>query len=587
MDRPKRDLPTTEIYKQSEEIITYNRQIEYYSTRKKNERFLNGDQWKGVDVGSLPKPQVNLFKKTFAYIIAWLTSSKTTIKYTVKGVDFSKADDENATEDERVQAKKMRKVVDLLNKKIEEHREDNRFEHMLARNLQDAVIGGNFASFCYWDMDVPSDDAIEGDLITKRLNPSRVLFGDPNTPEVNFRGKPLQPYIIITGRDTVANLKKERKKYLEKKGVNYSKEEMESELNKIVADDEHMSHLSSDRSEIELDSSVNQDSVKATYYIRLRYDDDEGYVMKQKATRTSEITDEEQTKMTIYPLAWSNWTIRDDSYRGQSPMTGYIPNQVFVNKAVAIIMIAMMNNASPRIAYDSSKINGITNSVSGAIKSDGDVNNAIKVLSVGGVSNNIMNVIEYVANNTIQSLGGNQTILGNVNPVNKSAIDEVTQQTSIPFENQRKSLYDFAEQLGYIWFEYFKAYYGDEDIVVTYDIDGQQFSESFNLGDILDKNVKVKVDVGASSYFSEITSDQILGNLLSSGVIEVVDYLERIDDSKMPKKQELIDSLKERQAGMMDEQVREEWEKVMQFVEQLPPEFQEQFYNVINTPGKE
>ena len=50
----------------------------------------------------------------------------------------------------------------------------------------------------------------------------------------------------------------------------------------------------------------------------------------------------------------------------------------------------------------------------------------------------------------------------------------------------------------------------------------------------------MKLDVGASAYWSEIASVQTLDNLLMQGKIELVDYLERIPEGYISKRAELI-----------------------------------------------
>ena len=54
----------------------------------------------------------------------------------------------------------------------------------------------------------------------------------------------------------------------------------------------------------------------------------------------------------------------------------------------------------------------------------------------------------------------------------------------------------------------------------------------------------IRADVGATSYYSEIAMTQTLDNLRSAGVLDVIQYLERVPDKLIPKKGELIDELK-------------------------------------------
>ena len=59
-----------------------------------------------------------------------------------------------------------------------------------------------------------------------------------------------------------------------------------------------------------------------------------------------------------------------------------------------------------------------------------------------------------------------------------------------------------------------------------------------------DHPIIIKLDVGASTYYSEIASMQTLDNLLMNGHITIVDYLERIPDDYVPDRRGLLDKKK-------------------------------------------
>jgi hypothetical protein len=63
--------------------------------------------------------------------------------------------------------------------------------------------------------------------------------------------------------------------------------------------------------------------------------------------------------------------------------------------------------------------------------------------------------------------------------------------------------------------------------------------------------LSLQLDVGASSYWSEIAAVQTLDNLLMQGKINLDDYLERIPDGYVSKKQELIDKIRGVQMSTM------------------------------------
>ena len=65
----------------------------------------------------------------------------------------------------------------------------------------------------------------------------------------------------------------------------------------------------------------------------------------------------------------------------------------------------------------------------------------------------------------------------------------------------------------------------------------------FDFSSLAGMPMALRLDVGASSYWSEIASMQTLDNLLRQGKIDLVDYLERVPDGYIARKQELIDKL--------------------------------------------
>ncbi|NMA24839.1 MAG: hypothetical protein GX936_04140, partial [Clostridiales bacterium] len=67
----------------------------------------------------------------------------------------------------------------------------------------------------------------------------------------------------------------------------------------------------------------------------------------------------------------------------------------------------------------------------------------------------------------------------------------------------------------------------------------------FDFSQVRELGLSVRLDVGASAYWSEIASMQTLDSLLSRGKIDLVDYLERVPNGYISRQQELIDKLKE------------------------------------------
>ena len=105
------------------------------------------------------------------------------------------------------------------------------------------------------------------------------------------------------------------------------------------------------------------------------------------------------------------------------------------------------------------------------------------------------------------------------------------------------------------------------EIQQMYAFVGQQAPETvpqdFDFTVIKDQPFLLKLDVGASSYYSEIAAMQTLDNLLQNGQINIAQYLERVPDSYVPGRMKLISEIRQQ----MEEQ------KIMEaMMTGLPPE---------------
>lgn len=75
-------------------------------------------------------------------------------------------------------------------------------------------------------------------------------------------------------------------------------------------------------------------------------------------------------------------------------------------------------------------------------------------------------------------------------------------------------------------------------------LQAQEFSRPFDFSVFKDLPVAIKLDAGASSYWSEIASMQTIDNLLLNNKITLLQYLERVPSGYIVDKQKLIDDLK-------------------------------------------
>lgn len=130
---------------------------------------------------------------------------------------------------------------------------------------------------------------------------------------------------------------------------------------------------------------------------------------------------------------------------------------------------------------------------------------------------------------------------------------------STPSEITKQNLYQSIEELFHIYVEFMAEYYGSRfvDMTTPPGVEGvfeflQEKTPSevpmpFDFSALKDMPMHIKLDVGASSYYSEIASIQTLDNLLKMNKINTMQYLERIPDGYIPARRELIQELKEQE----------------------------------------
>ena len=104
--------------------------------------------------------------------------------------------------------------------------------------------------------------------------------------------------------------------------------------------------------------------------------------------------------------------------------------------------------------------------------------------------------------------------------------------------------------------DYFSYY--DSSRVLMYRENGELVRQTLDMDKLRDALFSCVIDVGTSSYWSEISAVNTLDMLLKSGHISFVQYLERLPDGIIPKKKELIEETKEILAAKQSERTIDE-----------------------------
>lgn len=486
----------TDICQLHQSGIDYKSKIGYFTRSDLHWSFYNSDQWRGIDAKDLPKITINIVKQDINHKIASVMSQNIGIKY---GVDnFSETDP--SEEDS-----KSKTYSNMLTDHVKVEWERLKMNAKIRKVLLNAAVTGDMALFTYWDSRKETNQLEKGDINTIVLDGANVFFGDANTPEVEN-----QPWIIISGRDTVKRLREEAKA----NGV------PQDEVDSIVGDQDN-EYQSGQYGKIEMD--YGSDEGKATYFIKLWKEN--GTVMWCKKTRYSTIRKSVDMRIKRYPVNFNNWETIKNSMHGMDECRGVIPNQIAINQLNSMIVLWMRMNAFGKTAYDSTRISGWSNALATSIPVNGDITGAVQQLAPGNFNQAIVNYSDMLLQTTKSVLGVGDAALGQVDPRNTSAIAVAVKQSAIPLENVQANLYQLVEDWAYTVAEFKSAYYEDRGIPVN--IEGKKEMVKFEKppeGALLN----VSIDVGPSSYYSEIAGMGTLDNLLDRQKITDKQYFERM-----------------------------------------------------------
>lgn len=495
------DRPSAEVgWRLYERGRSFNEAISLDDTVNTNENFFIGKQWEGVQANGLPTPVFNILKRDVCFVVSSITSDNLTVQATplasTSGTDA------------------LSFPARVLNEELEALMEQNNVTGLVRDMARDAAVRGDGCLYSYWDPDVKTGRDARGGVRTELIENTRVYFGNPNDRRVEA-----QPYILIESREMVRDVRRRARK----NGC--------PDWDEIRPDE--------DRTHGEEEKRTDD---KVTLLLLLWKNEETGEVWGYEFTKKSEVRAPWSLGIRRYPIVWLSWDYVTDCYHGEAMLTGLIPNQIFINKAWAMSILSLMTSAYPKIIYDKTRIAKWDNRVGAAIGvAGGDMTSVARIMDPAQVSPQIAQFIQLAIDQTNRNLGANSAALGDVSPDNTSAIIALQRAAATPSEITKQNLRAAIEDLARVYIEFIAGYYGVR-IVDTED-GGEGL---FDFGCFGDMPMTMKIDVGASSYFSEIASIGTLDNLLTQGRITTEQYLERIPDGYIPDRRGLLRELREK-----------------------------------------
>lgn len=509
-------MPTfTSAWKLYEKGLAFHSAINLDETVRVNENFFIGKQWEGVISNGLPTPVFNILKRVCCFVVATITSDNIKVNATPLA---STPDTTSLVE-----------PVRILNEELDALTEINNIPSLMREFARNAAVDGDGCLFTYWDSDFDTGQDAKGRICTEIIENTRVHFGNPNDRKVQS-----QPWIIIERRELLGDVRRE------------AKENGFSTWNAIGTDGDNTNP-----------DSAKETGDKVTTILLMWRDKKTNEIWAYKSARGSDVREPWCLGIRLYPVTWLNWDYVQDCYHGQAMITGLIPNQIFINKAWAMSQLSLMTTAYPKIVYDKTRVSKWDNRIGAAIGvQGGDVNSVAKIMDPATISPQVSQFIQLAVEETEQSLGATSVALGDTRPDNTSAIIALQRAASTPSEITKQNLYKSIEDLFRIYIEFMAEYYGTryvdmetpEEVRQAIEFVGQnvpsQVPMPFDFSVLKKMPMKMKLDIGASSYYSEIASIQTLDNLLKMNKITTTQYLERIPDGYIPGRRELIEDIK-------------------------------------------
>lgn len=509
-------------WKLYERGLDFNSSINLEDTVRVNENFFIGKQWEGVISNGLPTPVFNFLKRVCCFTVATITSDN--IKVNASPLSATP----NTTS--------LVEPVRIINEELDALTELNNIPSLMREFARNAAVDGDGCLYTWWDPDAETGQDAKGCIRTEIVENLRVHFGNPNDRDVQS-----QPWIVLERREIISAAQAE------------AKENGFETWRNIGGDGDNTNP-----------DAAKETTDKVTTILLFWRDTKTRHIWAYKCARGSSIREPWDLGIKLYPISWLNWDYIQDCFHGQAMITGLIPNQIFVNKLWAMSQLSLMTTAFPKVVYDATRVGKWDNRIGAAIGiQGGDVNNVAKIIDPASISPQISQFIQLAVEETEQSLGATSVALGDTRPDNTSAIIALQRAASTPSEITKQNLYKSIEDLYRIYIEFMGEYYGKryvdmttpEEVRQVYAFIGQatpaEIPMQFDFSQLKDMPMHIKLDIGASSYYSEIASIQTLDNLLKMGKIDTIQYLERIPDGYIPGRRELINELKEQQRNAM------------------------------------
>lgn len=540
------EIKETPIWQLYEKGRNYHRRVGIYVDTDRNYNFYNGNQWAGAKLGDVEPVQKNFIKPIVKYKLSVVHDNLFAIVYSSMNHDNPEF------------TKIAEQICDMLNRRAAVIWERDKMDFKGRRITKDAAINDEGILYVNFDQEKKTP-------VNEIIKKNDIYYGNENSDDIQS-----QPYILIRKRMPVVNAIE----LALREGAG------EDKIPFIIGDNDTFEQ-SGEAAKIELDDMCT------VVYKMYKKDDTVHFSV---ATRWAELVKEQDTGLSLYPVAHFCWEEKEGSARGEGEVRYLIPNQIEVNRTEVRRILTVKYQAYPQKVVDASKVANVDalNRVGGIIKTNNqpveDVHKVVGTIPPAQMSPDVVKLQEDLIQMSRELAGAGDTATGLVDAENASgrAILAVQQASQAPMSEQKESYKNFLEDVGRIWLEYDIAYAEDGldmENEVTDPATGETYTEIVTVPQALLKQVQaaVKIDITPKGIYDKFAQEQTIENLLLQGFFntqrlsELETYVSVLDDDAVAPKvklKEVVEHMKEeqRRIAMIESQAQMMQQRAQQFL---------------------
>jgi hypothetical protein len=522
------DENITSVWRDFEKGRMYNRTKNLYRDTEMNYDYYYGNQAKYLNIGKETPVVLNIIKSIVKYKLGVVNSNAYAIVY---NPNFY-----NAKEDTEL----LKSLCNALSKHANKVWELQQVGTKIKEVMKDACINDEGILHNYFDKQ-------KQEIVTEVIDKNNIYYGNENDSDIQS-----QPYIIISYRKPVTQVKEEAKKL----GVEKDKIEL------ITTDGETLEQAG---------YTSTTDEVNPMCLVLLKYYKENGKIYYTRAVKSVELETKVPTEETLYPVCHMCWEKVKGSARGMGAVRNVISNQIELNKIATRRALSVKISAFSKLIVNDEFIKnpsaldkvGSTIRLKGGATID-DVRKQVGYLSPASMSPDAKNLQDDIQINTKDLEGAGDVATGAVDPTQASgkAILAVQQATQQPLNEQVDTYKTFIEDLARIYYDMWKAYKVDgmQVLIEQKNNNGEPIEVPYTIPyEILNRlDANIKVDITPKSPYDRYAEEQSLENLFMSDKITFEEYVEALPEgSVMPKDilQKIIEKRKENQEKLTQMQI--------------------------------